>query len=275
MIAKSYKTKIRAACSICLLAALGIMSGPAVLQAQSYDSAAQNEIRLQQLEKEVRNLTGQIEEQNYKIKLLEEELAKATGDMDVRLKDFEHGAVPSISSPPVDEPPMMDEMDAGRVSEDESFSYTPPEDNRTLGTISRSAETGAVTTTDPPARAYEYAYSFVKEREFDRAEQEFSKFINTYPDHPLVSNAKYWYGETFYVRGSYDKAARIFAEGYQKYPNGPKASSNLLKLGMALTGMGKTDDACIAFKQLKKDYSNAAVPVLKRADTEMERINCR
>ena len=293
-----YKKTLTAAVALGVLAVSGVIGEPATVQAQSFDrsAAAAAEVRFQQLEKEIRRLTGQIEEQNYEIRRLREELAKVTGDLDVRVKDLEGGGVttspsvvndnmaytaqPSASHstqvmPPTDIEPASAE--ASQSEQPSSFQYNPPGGggSQTLGTLNRSPNSGAVSSTDMAPRAYDYAYSFVKAREFGRAETEFAKFIQNYPGHPLVANAKYWYGETFYVRGDYEKSARIFAEGYQQFPEGPKAASNLLKLGMALTGMGKTEDACIAFKQLKKDYAKSAVPVLKRAETEMKRINCR
>ena len=274
------------ATALCVVAAFLSLDGVSV-QAQGVDSPAAMEIRFQQMEKEIRRLTGQVEEQAYEIRQLKEELATVTGDLDVRMKDVEAGrasVAPTIRTndsgyamPREDEPELFDPPPAAPEMQDHgSFKYQPPGEGsgQQLGTLNKSPDGGAVTSGDNAPRAYEYAYSFVKAREFDRAEQAFADFIRNYPNHTLVSNAKYWYGETFYVRGQYEKSAKIFAEGYQKYPDGPKASSNLLKLGMALKGMGKTEDACIAFKQLKKDYSDAAVPVLKRAETEMQRINC-
>ena len=260
---------------------------PALLQAQPFDSSsvAATEIRFQQLEKEIRRLTGHVEEQDYEIRRLREELAKVTGDLEVRVRDVEQGVSrsgSSFSSPSFDSGSLAvpdSDLPSQNVVQSQqsssSFQYQPPGDGQALGTINASAGDSGVSSSDPAVRAYEDAYSFIKDRDFNRAEQAFAGFIESHPDHSLISNAKYWYGETFYVRGNNEKAARIFAEGYQKFPKGPKAADNLLKLGMALTGMGKKDEACIAYKQLKKDYARSSAPVLKRADTEMKRIDCR
>ncbi len=266
------KTFITASAVLCFTAGVFAPSVPAYAQASDTAAAAAAEIRFQQLEKEIRRLTGQVEEQNFEIRQLKDELAKIKGEMDGRLRDMERNT---------------DEIDYTASSSSQSdvvgtsvmASSNTEGDNQvqTLGTINRSADTGEVTSSgsDSAPKAYDFAYSFIKSRDFDRAEVEFDKFIKTYPNHDLVANAKYWYGETFYVRGDYNKSARIFAEGYQNYPKSSKAASNLLKLGMSLVGMNKSDDACIAFKQLKKEYSKSSVPVLKRADSEMEKINCR
>lgn len=249
--------------------------------AQDSAAAAAAEIRFQQLEREIRRLTGQIEEQNYEIRRLKDELAKATGDIEVRLNDLEGGTARLSLAPQhsaSQQPTIPPSQNAG------NFNYQPPAQapvtqagqSQTLGSYTTSSGTGAVSPSAQDATsAYNFAYSFIKARDFDRAEMEFAKFMSNYPNHALTSNAKYWYGETFYVRAQYDKAARAFAEGYQKYSDGPKAADNLLKLGMSLHGMGKDEDACVAYKQLKTQYADSSVPVLKRADTEMKKINCQ
>tara|TARA_R110001592_G_scaffold20926_20_gene84806 strand:- start:29986 stop:30834 length:849 start_codon:yes stop_codon:yes gene_type:complete len=273
---KFYKTPLLGVFVLCLL-------GGAIMPAQAQQtSAAAAEIRFQQMEKEIRRLTGQMEEQQYEIRRLREELDKVQGLLDTAQSSG--AAIGDRNAPTIESAATLSDADkAGAPTGNQqnntgSFKYNPPSDpaaTQTLGTLNTSPQTGTVANVEGgAARAYDTAYSYIKSRDFDRAEAEFANFIKNYPDHDLVSNAKYWYGETFYVRGDYNQAARVFAEGYQKYPDGAKAASNLLKLGMSLVGMGKKDDACIAFKQLKKDYSKSSIPVLKRADSEMEKIGC-
>ncbi len=76
-----------------ILAASAVLGGalfvPTITQAQS--PAAAQEIRFQELEREIRRLTSQVEEQNYEIRTLKDELAKKTGDLEVRLGDIERG----------------------------------------------------------------------------------------------------------------------------------------------------------------------------------------
>lgn len=264
---------------------LGSVAMPFPAGAQQNPAAAA-EIRFQQLEKEIRRLTGQIEEQQYDIRMLRNELDKVNGLLTARgvqnpnvIANNAPSAAPqnievrSEGGVLVGKPQQA--VTQGHYQKQVVQQQPHQQTTQVLGTYNKTQDTGVAKTSTGPAGDYDRAYSFIKSRNFERAEQEFASFINQHPNHKLVSNAKYWYGETFYVRGDYDKAARVFAEGYKKYPQGSKAASNLLKLGMALVGMGKKDDACIAFKQLKKDYSSSAIPVLKRADSEMNKINCR
>lgn len=241
------------------------------------------EVRIQQLEMELRDIRGKIEEQSYQIRQLTEKLDRAVGDLEVRMSDLEGGrstggAANSTSSYVAGgakfTPPISGKVKTQRIGNGQSDDFTwssnaantAPAAGNQLGTISSGG--------DAAAAAYENAFSLLKNSNYEAAGKGFDAFINQNPNHALVGNAKYWLGETYYVRGDYSTAARIFAEGYQKFPKGTKAADNLLKLGMSLAATGSKADACIAFSQLKKDFSAGAGSVLRRADQEMSRIGC-
>lgn len=263
---------------------------PVLAQANGAGSiAAANEVRFQNLEAEIRRLTAVAEEQANQIRALREELELFKGDAEVRFNDMAAGrgmAAPAQGEAAVDapspsqanpaEPPPTDAL-VKETKNSPSFQYEPPKTEGQLGTLNKSATDGSVkgASADTVTAEYEQAYSYIKSRSFDQAEASFASFLKAHPNHNLSGNAQYWYGETFYVRGKYDMAVRAFAEGYKKYPQGPKAPSNLLKLGMSLGALGKKEDACIAYKQLEKDYAKSSIPVLKRAQSEMQKIGCK
>ncbi len=255
---------------------------PSVGGGESSGSAANAEVRFQQLEIQIRDLTGKVEEQSFQTRQLQEKLEKMSADLELRLGDMERGG-------------------AGAASGGSSFSNEPPQPNagkpvynrntddtdasgaigsareNTLGSLSYDSDTGSITgaaDSTGAAGQYENAFSLLKNGSYDAAEQEFESFLRGNKDHPLAGNAKYWLGETYYVRGDFERAARVFAEGYQQYPDSPKTADNLLKLGLSLSSIGNTKDACIALKQLKKDYTNGVGPVLRRAEQEMTRLGC-
>ena len=124
------------------------------------------------------------------------------------------------------------------------------------------------------ASQYESAFSKLKSGDYKTAQVEFDRFLKVNPNHQLAANATYWYGETFYAQQKFTEASRIFAECYKKYPKGPKAADSLLKLGMSLGGAGKTKEACVTLKQLKKQYPAGNSTLLKRADQEMSKLSC-
>lgn len=223
------------------------------------------EVRLSQLENDMRDLTGRFESNSHSIAQIHKEL----GEMQRQIGEL---------------------VSSGRVSAQVQKGSTEEKKKRTLFSSSKdsqSEESTAVAslqnisplsdTSFPdadPAGSYEAAFSKLKNGDYASAQKGFSKFLAIYPNHSLSPNAKYWLGETYYVREKFTEAARQFAEAYQKYPKGPKGPDNLLKLGMSLAGMGSKKDSCVAFKQLKREYPDGPSPVLRRAEQEMNSLGC-
>lgn len=253
-----------------------IYRGESVPPPRTFDSDvnvnADTTIRIQQLEEELRRLTGQLEEQEFARRQLEQKLERVMNDVELRLRDVEGGGAAPASGAAQPAQPLPGS--AGAASNSPASGNTAG----TLGTLRQPAEsqqTGAVAADpDDAAAVYENAFALLKSAQYEQAERAFDQFISAYPDHVLVGNAQYWLGETYYVRGEYERAARIFAEGYQQFPEGSKAPDNLLKLGMSLAGLGNTEDACVALGQIENDYPQGAGPVLRRARQEMSRLGC-
>ncbi len=225
------------------------------------DLAAQAsaEVRVQQLEGELRAVRGALEEQGYKIRQLTEKLDKALSDVQLRMDDLEK--MPKVSEKTNDNSVQTFTWNSSEPSKNKPIANKKPAPLKAL-------------TSGQAATSYENAFAFLKNEQYEQAEKGFKSFIQNFPKHALLGNAKYWLGETYYVRGNYDVAAKVFAEGYKQFPNGSKAPDNLLKLGMSLAGMGSVKDACTAFMQVKDVFSAGAAPVLRRAEQEINRLNC-
>lgn len=245
-----------------------------------YDSGTTDAaLRLQQIEMELQGITGKIEEQNFQIQQLQNrlDLIEADRAAQAAIPPQPLGYQNDVTLPADGSTmpsPQADQGTAMPGAEGEGFltqgEESVPEPGQ-LGTL-RGPDTA--TAADDPAGLYETAFSLLRDKNYVQAEEIFQDFLTRYPDHDLSANARYWLGETFYVRGDFEHAARVFAEGYQKHPDGAKAPDNLLKLGMSLAGMGKKDDACLAYAQLRKDYPNGAMPVLARTESEMKKLSC-
>lgn len=233
------------------------------------------EVRLQELESQIRDLTGRIEQQGYDIEQLKNQMEM--------VREAARSAPPPSSAPQQQQPsPYVDPYPAqpqppspAPTGMDDGYEAPAP---RTLN--EDPAPPMGIKTANPaissdPTGQYEQAFSYLKAGDYGAAEQGFQSFLDKNPGHALSANAIYWLGESFYVRGQFDKASKVFAEAYQKYPGGPKGADNLLKLGMSLGGAGKKKDACIALAQLSKEYPNGPAPILRRAEQEMASLDCR
>ncbi|HTZ76768.1 MAG TPA: tol-pal system protein YbgF [Stellaceae bacterium] len=276
----------------------------------SGDSALNAEIRMGRLEDQMRTLTGQIEESNYKIDQLRQRLDKLQSDIEFRLSALEHPGAP----PPGGQPPPSGALAAtpatpAAPAEQNAAALRPPPPGpsgnssadqtqlasgpRTLGMIqvspgqstapavaapvvppeSKPASAPAANAT--PQEQYNYAFNLLRQSRYDEAAQALKAFVQRNPKDPLAGNAQYWLGETYYVRKDYTNAAATFAEGYEKYPKNTKAPDNLLKLGMSLSNLGQKDNACRAFGRLDRDYPQAPGEIKERAAGERKRLGCQ
>lgn len=234
---------------------------------------ARIEVRLSQLENELRRMTGKAEELEHAVGQFNARLEKLVSDVDSRLTALEQrqgvgtsptGPAGAPAPPPPDSNPSPGAPDA------------PP---RNLGTISPRDLAAAPPPTLPngtPKEQYEYATSLLlADQNIEKAETALRAFIDKHPKHRLASNAYYWLGETFYVRRNFQKAVHIFAEGYQKFPKGGKAPENLLKLGMSLGQLKQNKKACTAYASLLSYFPKASRTLKSRVGREQRRLKCR
>lgn len=128
---------------------------------------------------------------------------------------------------------------------------------------------------DPAETLYQEAFSQLRQANYTSAEGSFKKFIDTYGDNPLGSNAYYWLGETYYAQKNYEQSAVQFLRGYKKFPKGNKAPDSLLKLAVSLASLGKEKEACTSLNKLFKEFPDAPSAVTQRAKEEAGRNHCQ
>ncbi|NNE82540.1 MAG: tol-pal system protein YbgF [Alphaproteobacteria bacterium] len=276
-------------------------------------AVSQLQLKTNQLEEQMRGLTGQIEEIGFKVNQISARLDRLVADVDFRLRALEstEGQTNAVTGTPAPDlrtqvappGPTGATPGANNVASRQGGGATTA---GSLGTISESQleaararrKTPGATTTDAapqqapqqataspsgtvalpegsPEDRYNYARSFLMRRDFPGAEQALRAFVETYPDNELTGAAQYWLGETYYVRNDFGTAARTFADGFQRYPDSNKAPDNLLKLGMSLAALERTEDACITFEKLASEYPKSSASIKQRAQSERTRLRCK
>ncbi|OIN86284.1 MAG: tol-pal system protein YbgF [Alphaproteobacteria bacterium CG1_02_46_17] len=251
------------------------------------------EVRLSDIEGQIRDMTGKVEQQNFEINQLKDRLDRALADMEMRLSsagtsssNTQTGTLaPNDMGGPVDNSGVgMTTLEPATITQTPSTAGdvvdmnapVDPVTQNNLGTLTESPG-GASISPQPgndPTGQYEMAFSLLKSGKYAASRNGFDEFLKKYPSHPLAPNALYWLGENYYAEGTFDKATRVFAESYKKYPKGPKAPDSLLKLGMALEKSGKTPQACITLQQIKKEFPSGSASILRMADQERAKMGC-
>jgi tol-pal system protein YbgF len=253
-----------------------------LIQVQDSGRLARFEVRLAQLEEELRRLTGRIEQLEFGQRELGERIDQLVQDLDQRLLVLEGGAPRDStalseprqepSGPAVAAPPSGPEVAPG---------------GRTLGSVPQSAlqdlprpDPGSIapppaTTSLAPQQQYDAAMQLLRAGDYAGAERGLQLFLDLNPDDALAPNAAYWLAETHYVRKSYAAAAAAFARNYRVYGKADaKAPDNLLKLGMSLEGLQESDKACRTFQELTREFPNAPAHIQQAVARERSRADC-
>lgn len=108
--------------------------------------AANQEIRIQQLESEIRGLTGQVEDLSYQVRSLTDQLQKLVADTDFRLREVEggagatSGAAPGTGPATAEAPPALGEP-VGTPPPQTAETTPPPPANPPLAAVGGANQT--------------------------------------------------------------------------------------------------------------------------------------
>ena len=237
-----------------------------VQQQQQQQFQASYELRFTQLEENLRQINGKLEELEFANTQLKEEVRKLTEDMNFRLSAIEQGKTPAA---------------AGAAGTPSASSPSKGDGTKQLGTVvvdpaKEPFVKGKTPTKDlgDPKKRYDDAFDSLRQGKYSQAEKGFRSFIQDFPEHDLVSSAYFWLGETYFVRKDFEPASVEYLKGYRKAPTGPKAPDNLLKLALSLAGAKKQTESCTVFEKLSKEFPHAAAPIHRKAELERTKLKC-
>ncbi len=229
-----------------------------------------NELRMSELEAEIRKLTGSVERAGNDVNVMRQRIDKLVEDLDFRLKSIET-IVNKLKAPLK----KNNEFSENTLSETEK-NYESSKDNSEISKEEASSlKIESILPDLGPEKQYAYARSLLMKLDYQEAELAFKEFIRLNKDHKLSSNAFYWLGEVYYVKKSYAEAAGAFIDSYKLFPLGNKAPDSLLKLGMSLGELGNSSEACESFEELLLKFPEANSRIRRRALQESVRIGCK
>jgi len=213
-------------------------SAPIELSGAGGGLVADINIRISELETQLRDLTGMIEQSNFKVDTMTRKVESMEKDYEFRLSEMERGGTGGGSSTV--------------ASGTGTSSFTP----------------SAIPMTSTPKQQYDQAYSLVSGGDYAEAEINLLQFLKDHPEDTLAGNAQYWLGQTYYARGNYSSATRTFLEGMSRYPESPKAPAFLLKVGMSLNNLGEKGEACEVYRELDARFPDSTENTRMRAAEE-------
>lgn len=221
--------------------------------------------KIQQLQKEIQELRGQLEVQAHDLKLLQQQQVAFYKDLDSRLSNS------STSAKTVQNDKPATDISLGSNSP-ETLKVASPQ-IKTGSSNSKPQPVVAVSRANPADEQISYlaAYELVKNKRYDEAIKSMQIFVQKYPRGGYTANAEYWLGELYLVKKDYSKAIEHFEIVLQQYPSSSKAAASLLKSGYAYAEKGDKQEAKKRFQQVVKTYPDT--PTAQLASSKLEAIN--
>ncbi|QDY99962.1 tol-pal system protein YbgF [Nitratireductor mangrovi] len=266
---------------------------PRILKVQA------NDPRIGELEEQVRQLTGKVEELTFMILQMQEQVRKMQEDNEFRFQQLEEKRTDAGAASPQRQAAdgATDESagsnDRGELPKNLGTITFDENGNPTGGTVETDNElpgvevTGegageardetvvaALPDTDNPDELYRNAYSFILSGDYSTAEAGFREHIERFPDDEKTPDAHYWLGEALLGKQEYRGAAEIFLNASRDYPQSTKAPDMLLKLGVSLAALNQRDVACATYQEIGKRYQNLSPALKERVKAEQALAGC-
>ena len=105
-----------------------------------------------------------------------------------------------------------------------------------------------------PEDLLQYALDQMMKKNYDNSKKILEDFLLKFPENQLSGSAHFWLGKIYLFESDYRKAAIIFGEGVQKFPKSIKAAEMYYELSKSLKEMNKIPEACKTFELLEKNY---------------------
>jgi len=161
-------------------------------------------LQVNDLQREIRNLNGQVEDNSYQLKQIQDRQRELYRDIEQRLAGLKSTTADKANQPT---------NDAASVSSQKPVGKSPS------GTNEVSAR-----------KDFEAAFALVRNKDYLSAIKAFEIFLQNYPSSSYGANARFWMGQVYYVQGNLKDAELQFKLLLADFPESTKATGAKLKL---------------------------------------------
>lgn len=188
--------------------------------------------RLEQLQSEVQQLRGVVEEQSQTIAELQRKQGNMYSDLDERIQLLSSANQPATTQAVTAQATPTATTDAAQATPTAAVAAPASQAAAEPVIESKPAETPTATAAKASEKErYQEAYDTLRNGHNAQAIGLFEVLQSDFPAGEYGDNAQYWLGEAYKINREYDKARAAFNKVVSQYPNSPKVPDSLLKLG--------------------------------------------
>lgn len=220
--------------------------------------------RVAAIESQVARLTGQVEENDHRLRQVEEANKALTSQIQTlqqaQAKAAEQAAAAEVAALP---PPPAATL-PGKAVAPRGAAVPPPKVAPTKAppaTVkSDAARTQAVAAIEHPSTGkgaqdgYTYGFRLWTAKFYPEAAAQLEDVVAKYPNDPVASRAANLLGRAYLEDGKPTQAAKTLFENYRTRPKGDRAAESLAWTGEALLQLNRPKDACLAYEELNATF---------------------
>ena len=214
------------------------------------------DIRMYDLEKDIKNLTLQFEEIIFKLDDFSNYIQKLENDMNLNLNEIKNKIeIQNIESSGKEKSTTLDgeeENTLGKLVISENTNEISNNEEITLEEKMTNQDKELNTLT--PEEQLQAALDQMMKKNYDKSKISLEEFIENFPENQLSGSAHFWLGKIYLFESNYRKAAIVFGEGVQRFPQSIKAAEMYYELSKSLKEMNKFSEACKTLLILNQNY---------------------
>ena len=226
--------------------------------------------RLEQMQSEVQQLTGKIDEQANRIDDLKKHQGTMYSDFDERLQNIENKANGVTANPNEVAKPSSITTNAKEVQPTTAAPVVVPTNSaQKANPIEKAtANQGLKSQIDSPQsqgpdkQGYFMAYDELRSGHTAQSIEQFKAYLNQYPTGEYANNAQYWLGEAYRVNQDNASARKAFNDVLEKYPYSSKVPDAILKLGYIEVDQKNSVKATEYLNRVISDYPKSPAAIL-------------
>ncbi len=218
--------------------------------------------RIDNLERQLADVTRLAEESGNRVATLEAELARLRADQETRLRALETGAATASgtgSNAPTEAPATSESPPPRPQPKVETPATTRP--SATAATVPATPATGSFAA-DGEA-AYDVGFRLWEQKKYNEAIAALRAMASSFPGHRRVSWANNLAGRALLDKGEPRAAAEALLANYRSNPKGERAPDSLFYLGQSLMALKQPGQACKAYAELEDVYGSTMRPALR------------
>jgi tol-pal system protein YbgF len=212
--------------------------------------------RIEQLEREIRQLRGDLEMYRYR----QENFNRRLQGLESNISN-PGGAPNTSSSSQYPSSPGTQQIspygaESGFVTQPRGSAGIAPDASQQPSSPNRSAtlnkDLGSSSLSEQAT--YDAAIDRLREGNYQEAIEGFQQFLRRYPTNPLAGNAQYWLGEAYYVNRDFAKSRQAFIAMGTNYPDSNRLPDAMLKLGYVYEALDEKAKARQVLQKLVQAY---------------------